>query len=202
MWYLRSQKTGKKTGHQLIFWTSLKPFGWALPAASQTATAPLSLQTLHFWYWHVCAGSHCCFSLISKSAPLCTVPLQENWCLLPLNCSDIYGQAPTPDSNIKLKYSHTLLLVLASLPLQMCCHNIGKWITELMQLKKNSFVPRYFPGRSDAPANSQHGPADSCFPSTTRGQEGAASMSQWVGTVWVHNTVREPARSCGQINLW
>lgn len=160
-----SQNIGEKQKNYLFFEAYLKTFASVLPTASQTPPKDThctpflwALQISHFWFWGVWVGSHNCFNTISERSLHSFLQWPCKNSSLSLNFSDIYGQAP--DGNIELRYSHALLLVTASTPPWKCCHNTEADCRAHAAEKNSPFVPGYFPGSSDASASSQHGPTD------------------------------------------
>lgn len=123
-----SQNTGEKQKNYLFIEAYLKTFPSVLPTTFQTlpkdtlCTLSCSRCRYHIFGSGVfeLEGTIVLIWFLKEVYPVShSDPVRR--CSLSLNFSDIYGLAP--DGNIKLRYSHALLLVTASTPPWKCCHN-------------------------------------------------------------------------------
>lgn len=161
-----SQNTGEKQKNYLFIEAYLKTFPSVLPTTFQTlpkdtlCTLSCSRCRYHIFGSGVfeLEGTIVLIWFLKEVYPVShSDPVRR--CSLSLNFSDIYGLAP--DGNIKLRYSHALLLVTASTPPWKCCHNTeADRRAKAAEKKIFPFVPGCFLGRSEPQTAHKHGPTD------------------------------------------
>lgn len=186
-----SQNTGEKQKNYLFIEAYLKTFPSVLPTTFQTlpkdtlCTLSCSRCRYHIFGSGVfeLEGTIVLIWFLKEVYPVShSDPVRR--CSLSLNFSDIYGLAP--DGNIKLRYSHALLLVTASTPPWKCCHNTEADRREKAAEKRFFHLCQVVFWEDQSLKQLTNTDPQTMVLPAGKGTGGAARTSGWVRTVWAH----------------